>query len=129
MSRGRQIRWLKNLSNYDAMAAVIGEYDDTKDYVGPEGNWKTRIIPRRAYGVDINVAAWIHDYKYAVGGTPEDRFAADAVFLADMMKQVELCLDGWYRMPRRHLARLRFLKYFEMVRRYGGDLFPERKNK
>ncbi len=125
MSRGRQIQWLKNLPNYDEMAALMGEYDDKKDYVGPEDSWKSRIIPRHAYGVDLNVAAYIHDYYYALGGSSEDRFKADAMFLADMMKQVELCLDGWYRAPLRHLARVRCLKYFEMVRKYGSGLFPK----
>ncbi len=126
MSRGKQIAWLRNLSNYADMAKVMGEYNDDKDYVGPEGSWKTRIIPRKAYGVDINVAAYVHDYYYALGGSSEDRFKADAVFLADMMRQVELCLQRWYQMPRRHFARLRFLKYFEAVRRYGSGLFPEK---
>jgi len=124
MSRGRQIQWLKNLGNYEEMAIVMGEYDDKKDYVGPENNWKSRIIPRRAYGVDLNVAAYVHDFKYALGGNAHDRFSADAIFLSDMMKQVELCLDNWYRTPQRHLARVRALKYFEMVRRYGAGLFP-----
>jgi len=121
-----QIRWLKALSEYNDMAFSIGRYDDKIDYVGKTNDWKSRFIPRKFYGVDINVCAYIHDYYYGVGGNATDRFKADAMFLADIMKQIELKPDNkfygtnWYR---KHLARLRAVKYFEAVRTFGGKAF------
>lgn len=117
-----QRNWLKSLPEYPKISKNMGHYDDSKDYVGAENDWKSEYIPRRFYGVDINIAAYIHDYYYSIGGDSEARFKADAIFLADIMKQIELTPNNifygtnWYR---KHLARLRGIKYFETVRWLG----------
>ncbi len=123
MSKKYQIKWLKGLPEYDQMAGLLGEYDDERDRCGAEGDWKSKFVPRIFYGIDINVAAYIHDYFYSVGGGATDRFKADAMFLGDLMKQIELVRSGrgWFWL--RHLARLRAIKYFEALRAFGDKAF------
>ena len=128
MSNQRQIEWLEALPSYPEMAKKLGPYVDSKDYVGATGDWKSRFIPRKFYGVDVNVAAYVHDYYYSFPeGNEDDRFKADAGFLADMMKQIELTPDKWWcygvNWLRRHNARLRAIKYFEAVRYKGKESF------
>lgn len=123
-----QRNWLHSLPEYSKM----GKYNDSIDYVGATGDWKSKFIPRKFYGIDINVCAFIHDFNYREGGSLTDRFKADAMFLADMMKQIELTPDNrfygtnWYR---KHLARLRAIKYFEAVRAFGGKAFNFKEDK
>jgi len=114
-------RWLRSLPNYPAMAKRMGEYRDYRKYVGATDDWKSKLIPRSFYGVDINVCAYIHDYYYTIGGDQEDRFKADAIFLADMMRMIEMSEDSWWIMNwyRVHLARNMALNYFEVVRSQG----------
>ena len=121
--------WVQSLPDYPKMIKILGPYDPEKDYVGPGGQEATaisRVIPRTAYGIDLSPAAYVHDVDYKVGGDEADRFKADARFLVNMMKQIELVADKWYQYPWRHLARLRAVKYFEAVRGHGGSLFPPR---
>ena len=64
----KQEQWLRSMSDYSKMVEAIGEeYDDEKDYVGPEDSWKTKLIPRTIMLIDINVCAYIHDYWYFLG--------------------------------------------------------------
>ena len=114
--------WLLSLPHYlSEVIEIMKPYDDEKDYVGAEDDWKSALIPRRFYSVDINPCAYLHDYGYRKGGDDEDRFRVDAVFLADMMKVIELSEDTWPMMNwyRRHLARNMALDYFEAVRTFG----------
>lgn len=123
----KQIEWLKSLPEYSAMVEVLGPYDDSIDYVGASGDWKSKFIPRTLWLIDINICAYIHDYWYSVGGTITDRFKADAMFLADMLCWIELTPDRWFlygfNWGRRGLARRRALKYFEAVRTAGDSAF------
>lgn len=122
--------WVTSLPDYPQMEKVMGPYDPSKDYLGPGGQEPTalsRVIPRTIYGIDMSPAAYVHDYDYTIGGDDADRFKADARFLVNMMKQIELVAPKWYQYPWRHLARLRAVKYFEAVRGHGGSLFhPKR---
>ena len=86
MATKEQIEWLKSIDEYDDMVKVIGEYDDDYDYVGPE-DWRRKLVPRYIYGIDMNVCAYIHDYRYAVGGNELDRLQADCTFFANMSKK------------------------------------------
>lgn len=128
MSNQAQIDWLKSLPSYTMMTFKLGRYNDNVKYVGATGDWKSKIIPRSFYGVDVNVCAFIHDYHYSFPeGNEEDRFNADAGFLANMMRQIELTPDKWWcygaNWLRRHNARLRAVKYFEAVRYAGKKSF------
>ena len=122
-----QIEWLKSLPEYQEMVDALGEYDDSVDYVGAEGDWKSKFIPRTLWCIDINVCAYIHDFWYYMGGTATDRFKADAIFLGDMLRWIEKTPDRWYmygvNWGRRGLARRRALKYFEAVRSCGEASF------
>ncbi len=122
MSSDEALIWLHSLDYYHDMVEVIGDYDEQKDYVGPEGDWKAKIIPRTIWGIDINIAAYIHDYFYKKhkGEGEQKRFEIDAIFLADMMKIIELH-DCWF--FRRNLARMRAVKYFAVVREEGAERF------
>jgi hypothetical protein len=105
MSSDEALIWLHSLDYYHDMVEVMGDYDEQKDYVGPEGDWKAEIIPRTIWGIDINIAAYIHDYFYKKhkGEGEQKRFEIDAIFLADIMKIIELH-GCWF--FRRNLARL-----------------------
>lgn len=123
----QQIAWLKSLPEYQNMVKVLGEYDDSIDYVGAVGDWKSEFIPRSLWLIDINICAYIHDYWYYIGGSITDRFKADAMFLADMLRWIEQTPDRWYiygfNWGRRGMARRRALKYFEAVRLAGDKAF------
>ena len=69
------------------MVAVLGEYDDTVDYMGPNNSWKKYLIPRTLWGIDCNIASYRHDWPFQDGarfhhGTAmaRDRAFADIVF-------------------------------------------------
>ncbi len=81
---------IKSLSDYEKMVEVMGEYDNKIDYVGPRSNQRmTKLIPRYLPGnVDINAAAYRHDYAYEIGGNNKDRFHADSAFLTDMLNLI-----------------------------------------
>ncbi len=115
--------WLLEFSDFDKMAKTIGVYSDRKRYVGAAGDWKSQFIPRYVMGIDLNPAAYRHDYKYTIGGTPEDRFNSDAAFLTDMMQLIELKPWKWWQ-PKsimKYFAREAALKYFMAVREFGKD--------
>lgn len=117
--------WLESLPFYDDLVRSMGEYDDKKDYVGAEGDWKSKFIPRTIWGIDVNMAAYIHDYFYKKGGNRQDRFHADAMFLVDMMRLIEMS-DSWR--ITRFMARNRAAKYYGAVRENGKDAFTYRIN-
>lgn len=120
------IAWLKSLPEYKHMVAVMGEYDDSKDYVGAEGDWKSKYIPRKIMGVDINICAYIHDYWYLIGGDTNDRFDADAGFLVDLLKTICFSPKKWFwgtDWIRKATSYSLALKYFEAVRVGGKKAF------
>ena len=96
---------------YDDMRELIGDYDHQKDYVGPGDGWKTKLIPRTIWGININMCAYIHDYFYQKdkGAGAQRRFEIDAMFLADIMQVIEMADCSFIR---RNLARARAVKYF-----------------
>ena len=122
MSTDEALIWLHSRPYYLDMVDAIGDYDEKRDYVGAEGDWKSRFIPRTIWGIDINVCAYIHDYWYGKdsGGSEQRRFEIDAMFLADMMQVIEM--SGAWRW-RRDLARSRACKYFSAVRENGQEAF------
>ncbi len=120
--------WFKNLSQYKSLVDVIGAYNPELDYAGPENN-KTLsfFIPHTVYGIDCNMAFYQHDAQYEIGGTKKDRFDADGAMLITALFIVEKWPEPWYlwgsNWARKHLARVRLIKYFEAVRAGGKDSF------
>ena len=114
------LEWLRNLPEYEDMVRTLGPYDPNKDYVGAEGDWKSKHIPREILGVDVNVCAYIHDYWYLIGGDKTDKFKADAMFFVDMVRLLE-AEDFWWLKRMRSL--LRALTYFYAVRQWGDGAF------
>ena len=90
----KQVEWLKSIDMYPEMVELMEAYDEDKDYVGPE-DWRVKLIPRYIYGVDVKVCAYIHDYRYEVGGNEYERLQADLLFFGNMMKWVELKEYPW----------------------------------
>lgn len=115
--------WLESLPYYNDIVKILGEYDSKKDYVGAEGDWKSKFIPRTIWGIDINMAAYIHDYWYIIGGKNQQRFQADCMFLVDMMRLIEMS-DSWR--ITRFMARNRAVKYYSAVREGGSGAFAYR---
>lgn len=120
-----QIKVLRTRSDYHMMVAFLGEYDDSVDYMGPgdKDNWKRRLIPRTIYGIDCNIAAYKHDYKYYLGGTEKVRLAADRDFYFDLIEIIETHKCSWMwgtRWLHFKLARRRANKYYLAVKTFGG---------
>jgi len=134
MSDQELIQWFVNLSIYPALSEAIGEYNPSLDYAGPENNKTLSLfIPRTLYGIDCNLAFYHHDGLYEIGGTSKDRFKSDIAMLATALFIIEQTPDRWFlwggNWARRHLARVRLIKYFESVRAGGKDSFNFEKYK
>ena len=120
--------WFINLPEYKDYHDAIGPYEPNCDYAGPDNN-KTlsMLIPHTLYGIDCNVAFYQHDAEYAIGGTKKDRFRADVNMLGTCLFIIENAPVRWYlwgaNWARKHLARVRLIKYFEAVRSGGRPSF------
>ena len=113
--------WLKETFSKEElkdMVKLMKEYDHEYDYVGPEGMFR-KIVPRKIYGCDINVCAYVHDYYYVKNGTQKDRFNADATFLVDILLFVNEHDFGFFRFVKRNLAYRRAMTYYQTVREFG----------
>ena len=118
-----QIRVLKTRSDYHLMVAFLGEYDDKKDYMGAGDGWKNKLVPRTLYGIDCNIAAYKHDYRYWRGGGEKDRLYADRCFYFDLIDIIETHKCSWpwgTRWLHFKLARRRATKYYLAVKTFGG---------
>jgi hypothetical protein len=73
------------------------------------------------------LAFYHHDGLYAKGGTKKDRFNADIAMLATALFIIEKTPARWYlwgmNWGRKHMARVRLIKYFECVRAGGESSF------
>lgn len=128
MATKEQLEWLYNIPEYPKMVKVIGEYDDFYDYVGPE-DWRRRFVPRYIYGVDMNVCAYVHDYRYNIGGTEADRLKADTMFFGNMMKWVEEHEYPWgTNWFIKYFARDMVYKYYTFVRMGGSERFGKKRD-
>ena len=118
-----QIDWLKALPYYNDIVAVLGEYDDKYDYVGPE-DWRRTLVPRTVYGLDINVCGYIHDYFYNHGRDATDRLKADLLFRHDIELWISRYSWGWYwNWVIKPLAKRRAYKYYFAVDFFGKASF------
>ena len=128
MTERELIEWFISLPAYADYQKAIGQYNHELRYAGPE-NSKTLsfLIPETLYGINCNLAFYQHDALYAIGGGAEDRFNADIKMMATALKIIEKTPDRWYmygfNWGRKHMARVRLIKYFEAVRAGGVSSF------
>jgi hypothetical protein len=93
---------------------------------GP-GKFGAMIIPDRLLGISFKTACRIHDwyYQYAQDRTEEGLFAADRIFLNNMLRIVAAA--GGFQLLiwlRRRLAHM----YFMSVRKWGGPCYHDSRN-
>jgi hypothetical protein len=117
--------WFINLREYKDYVEAIGPYEPEDDYAGPRNNpLLSKLIPHTLYGIDLNIAFYQHDALYQIGYTKQARWQADITMLATGLFIIENTPNRWYltglNTARRHLARVRLIKYFEAVR-FGGE--------
>ena len=122
------VEWFVDLSIYTRLAAAIGEYNPSLRYAGPENSKALSFfIPETLWGINCNLAFYHHDALYAIGGTNKDRFNADVAMLATALFIIEKSPNRWYlygiNWGRKHMARVRLIKYFEAVRAGGKASF------
>lgn len=103
-------------------------YQPKVDYIGPEAWTKRKALKplawaaRFAWGFDLNVAGWLHDELYRLGGTEADRLAADNFFLTCMLWLIDT-VKAAFGFLQRHLARLRAQAFYSFVREEGQHFF------
>lgn len=120
------IKELRARTDYHIMVAILGDYDDKKDYMGAGDGLGNRLVPRTLWGIDCNVAAYIHDYRYFVGGNELDRRAADIEFYQNLLYFIEdhECHWPWgSQWLHNKLARRRAEKYYLAVKNFGEGSF------
>lgn len=105
--------WVKILS-------VMGEYDHERNYVGAEGDWKSKLIPRKIMGVDMNFCAYIHDYFYFVGKNLYDKVESDDLFLSMMRSFIDFTYIKWYHVLIKSIA-LSVAEYYYTSVVVAGD--------
>ena len=88
---------------------------------GP-GKWGDYFVPDTIWGLSITLACQIHDYMYWVGGTAEDKFRADTIFLQNM---IALIWNGSNSLTF-PLRVLRAAKYYIAVARHGDNAFSSK---
>jgi hypothetical protein len=118
-------KWLEDTfskEELEDMVKVLGAYDHAYDYVGPDGCFR-KVVPRKIYGCDINVCAYVHDYWYVKKGTKKDRFNADAAFLVDILTFIDGHDFGVFSFWRRNLSYRRAMTYYQAVRELGQNIW------
>lgn len=121
--------------------ARLPTYHHGTDYIGPEALTKHRVLSplttraRRVFGVDFNVAGWLHDGLYLIGGDELAREAADGLFRLVMLwlidQQLANAWSDYLTAPRRAIKRRSekaaaqgvAAAYFETVRACGKSCF------
>lgn len=109
----------------------IKPYNDAIDYIGPEKITKIRILKpaadwaRYPFGIDFNLAGWIHDGLYEIGGDESFRQWVDGIF-QEAMEWLISHFRGAVSIIQRFLARIRAKEYYKMVRFAGSTCFSYR---
>lgn len=95
-----------------------------KDCNGCGSGWNTKIVPDYIYRLNIRIVCCIHDRRYEIGGTEQDRKDADLEFLVNLLRVINNHRGIFYM---HFLARKRALKYYEAVVRAGESAFNFKK--
>ena len=107
------------------------KYDPSKCYIGPEKMTRIRFLKplaeaaRQPYGFDFNLAGWLHDALYEIGGGQTEKDFADSVFLA-VMKFIIRATTGFKAALLSIPARIRADEYFLAVHEGGASCFTWR---
>ena len=88
-------------------------------------NARFDFVPDTIYGLSIKVACCIHDHRYEIGGTEQDKINADLEFLQNILTIIGKHKKWYY--PT-FLARRRAMTYYEAVVRAGNSSFNWRTN-
>jgi len=119
--------WFINLPEYKSYVDAIGAFNPELDYAGPEGRFISIFIPKKLWGINLNICFYQHDALCEIGGTKKDRWLTDGAMLLTGLYIIENHPNRWYlkgfNTIRRHLARVRLIKYFEAVRHFGKPHF------
>ena len=104
----------------------LATYDDAVNYIGPGKRGALKIL-RYTCGCDLNPAGWLHDCGYEFGGGEKEKEFWDDLFLAAMLKLIELHQfpfgTAWLL---RRAARFRAIEYYNEVRECGDAFFIKR---
>lgn len=117
---------LIKMPDYHLMCSALGPYTPLIDYVGADGDWKSKYIPRTMRGIDINICAYIHDWRYFQGGEESDRSLADTEFLVNMITTIIRQEDDWIwgtNSLRKWRAINRAYVYYKAVDEWGAQNF------
>jgi hypothetical protein len=101
-------------------------YNPKKKYVGPQGSWLNKLIPRKVFGVDWNYPSYLHDHGYAKGW---NKLEEDNLWLSRCMHNCETYYD-WPYLPNtimRNLVRLIFFVGWIAIRDRGKHHFTSKK--
>ena len=128
MTKKQLHKWFVDLPKYKEYSQAIGHYNPDLAYAGPDDNkFLSALIPETAYGIDLNMCFYAHDALYTIGGDKEYRWKADSAMLMTGLFIIENTPNRWWlwgvNTVRRHLARIRLIKYFEAVRSQGYKHF------
>lgn len=128
MTEKQILKWFSELPEYPDYVEAIGEYNKDLGYAGPEDNeFLSDLIPETAWGINLNLCFYQHDALCEIGGDKETRRLTDGSMLLTALFIIENTPDRWFlyglNTIRRHLARLRILKYYEIVRSQGKPHF------
>ena len=119
---------LTRIPQYHIYSALLGPYDCKRDYVGAEGDWKSKYIPRRLIisKVDFNPSAYIHDADYMIGGCEECKIESDKRFYYNMKNAVKLSDPSWIfglDWSRKRFGYAGARVYYTAVKKFGDDAF------
>lgn len=128
MTEKQIFKWFSELPEYPQYVEAIGAYNKDLGYAGAENDeFLSALIPETAYGIDLNLAFYLHDALCEIGGDESDRRAGDGKMLLTALFIIDNTPDRWFiwgfNTVRRHLARVRMIKYYEAVRNHGAPHF------
>ena len=113
---------------YHVYSALIGKYDHKRDYVGAEGDWKSKYIPKKLKisRVNVNPCAYIHDCDYLIGGCQKCKESADNAFHENMINAVYSSGPLWFwgsDWIRKEIGMIGADTYYFAVDKFGDDAF------
>jgi len=108
---------LRYCEGYD----LLTEADKAKicNGAGAAGDWKSKLIPNKLWGLDCLEAFNIHDYAYFVGVDMEDKQMADIQMLVNLMILIDTTSFFLLRHARRRIA----MNYYVAVDEFGDKAF------
>jgi len=101
--------------------------DEFASYGCGPGGWGDRLVPDTVYGLSIKPACQIHDtyYRHWPDSSEQARNMIDRIFKNNMIRIVDYYTSvGWLRWLRRR----RCIKYYKMVKNFGGPAFYGERN-